>query len=72
MTGTRAQDPADPVFTIGRTSCSRSPEYAPDHDVLAGEVDRMASYAAVAKSARPLVRAAAARFRALEPLSRSR
>jgi hypothetical protein len=28
MAGTRAQDPADGVFTIDRTSCSRSPEYA--------------------------------------------
>jgi hypothetical protein len=27
MSGTCAHDPADRVFTIGRTSCSRSPEY---------------------------------------------
>jgi hypothetical protein len=32
MAGTRAQDPADRVFTIDRTSCSRSPEYAPERD----------------------------------------
>jgi hypothetical protein len=32
ITGPRVHDPADWVFTIGRTRCSGSPEYAPRRD----------------------------------------